>query len=574
MEGEGMELGLWAVSDGEKVKQDESRHHAKASNSVWDGKRISIFGARNEIVAFQIIVEGGLDGIGALSVSLRALRSAGGGEIRYGPPADDPTDYRQRNIQIFSAHYMDVTETSKAWWAYVAGSPAAPKDPLGLVPVQLVPENARCGAGGFPVAVPPGMNEAVWIEVYIPREAPAGRYEGVVEVSADGRVSKMPIELEVFDFALPDENSLLAMVYYEGYQPELYQGRNLDDRYHRFAHRQRIELVHSYSAESARKAAGRFNGRGFTAPMGYEGPGEGVGNRIIPASFYGPGEHYDERQSAWRHSDAWMRFIDAEFPRALTFLYMPDEPGPEQFEHIKRIAENVHSNPGPGGRLPIFVTKDYALELDGAIDIWCSWAGAYNIAKAADERSRGRRYWAYNSARPAAGCVLIDAPATDPRALMWACFKHGVDVYFFWHGVHWQHNWQKQGERKQNVWANPVTFDNIGQPNKRDQGTLMGDGVLMYPGTEKLHPEEDRGIEGPCSTVQLANLRRGLQDHLYLTMARESGLQGAVDSAMSEVVPRVFSDAGETVGFAETGDAFEKARYRLGKAIEAAGKSR
>ena len=34
-----------------------------------------------------------------------------------------------------------------------------------------------------------------------------------------------------------------------------------------------------------------------------------------------------------------------------------------------------------------------------------------------------------------------------------------------------------------------------------------------------------RGIEGPCSTVQLANIRRGLQDHLYLTMARELGLR-------------------------------------------------
>ena len=54
-----MGVALWAISDGEKVKQDELRHPARASNSVWDGRRISIFGARNEIVAFQVIVEGG-----------------------------------------------------------------------------------------------------------------------------------------------------------------------------------------------------------------------------------------------------------------------------------------------------------------------------------------------------------------------------------------------------------------------------------------------------------------------------------------------------------------------------------
>ena len=98
---------------------------------------------------------------------------------------------------------------------------------------------------------------------------------------------------------------------------------------------------------------------------------------------------------------------------------------------------------------------------------------------------------------------------------------------------------------------------------------FLGDGVLMYPGEEKVHPEEDRGIPGPCSTVQLANLRRGLQDHLYLTMARRLGLKADVHAALAAVVPRVFSDAGETVGFAESGEAFEGARRALGRAIAA-----
>ena len=54
------------------------------------------------------------------------------------------------------------------------------------------------------------------------------------------------------------------------------------------------------------------------------------------------------------------------------------------------------------------------------------------------------------------------------------------------------------GERRQDVWANPITFDNRGQPNKPvdDQGYINGDGVLMYPGEEKLHPDQDRGYRG------------------------------------------------------------------------------
>jgi hypothetical protein len=47
-----------------------------------------------------------------------------------------------------------------------------------------------------------------------------------------------------------------------------------------------------------------------------------------------------------------------------------------------------------------------------------------------------------------------------------------------------------------------------------------------------------------------------------------------VDEALRAVVPRVFSDAGQTVGFAETGETYEAARLMLAAAIEAAGGSR
>ncbi len=157
------------------------------------------------------------------------------------------------------------------------------------------------------------------------------------------------------------------------------------------------------------------------------------------------------------------------------------------------------------------MTHEYVSQLDGSIDIWDTGPPGFRLDTVARERAKGKKYWFYNGTRPQSGTMLIDAPATDGRELAWAAFKHDVDVYFFWHAVHWRHNTQKQGERNQNVWANPITFDDRGQPHKPliDQGYINGDGVLMYPGEEKLHPEEDRGVPGPVSTIQLANLRRG-----------------------------------------------------------------
>jgi hypothetical protein len=566
---------IWIVNDGEKIERDAVAHPAAARNSAWDGRTGHIFGARNEIVAFQLIVEADRRGVHSLSVKLPALSSATD-RIVYRAPAIDPTDYVDRPIEIFTEHYMDVTTPSHASWVYDRDSPAAPSDPTGWKPVQLVPENARAGRGGFPVTVRPSENQAIWVDIYIDRSRRPGRYRGNLDVLADGVRRAIPIELEVFDFILPDENSMHAMLFYSSDQPELYHGRNLDPAYHRLAHRYRVEFVQAYDEQTLPRVIDRFTGADFTPSRGYEGPGAGQGNVIAPRTFYGPGREFDDRQSAWTRSDAWMTFLRERLPHALTFLYMPDEPRAPEYPRIRALAENIHSNPGPGRSLPTFVTSKYVEALDGAIDIWCSGPKGFDIDRAARERARGHEYWFYNGGRPAGGAITIDAPATDARATIWAAFKHDVRVYFYWNAVHWRHNSQKQGERNQNVWADSITFDNRRQPNRSpdDEGYIHGDGVLVYPGEERIHPEEDRGLPGPVATIQLANFRRGLQDHQYLTLARKLGLDAAVDKALQAIVPRVFSDAGPRVSFPETGDPYEAVRLEVARAIVAASRPR
>lgn len=563
----------WAIHDGEKIERDDLASPFKSGNQAWDGHKVKLFGGRNEVLAFQLIVEADSAGIEGLSAALPTLSRRGGAEaITYAPPGADPTEYAGRPIQIFVEHYMHVEEPSHAYWVFEPGSPAAPADPTGWKPVQLVPENATAGRGGLPADVPPQSNQALWFEIYTGRDLPAGTYEGAVELRSGGGVIRVPVELELFDFTLPDEGSMSTMLYFEPGQVELYQGQDLQDRYHRLAHRHRVELVNQYTPSSLAAAAGRFDGSDFSPAAGYEGPGEGVGNRIVPASFYGASDDYLDPASAHAMADAWMNAVTAQVPGAITFLYTADEPGSGEFPRILQISSNVKGSPGPGKDLPLFVTRSWTSGLDGAIDTWCSPAMHFDGGRAAQQRVAGERYWYYNGTRPATGALIIDAPATDARANLWAAFKEKVDVYFYWHADHWRHNEQKVGERNQNVWQDPVTFDNRGQPSKpiQDQGFINGDGVLLYPGQDVLHPEEDRGIAGPIATIQLANLRRGLQDHQYLTMARALGLDAEVEAALAAVVPAVFSEAGSEVGFAEQGDAYEAVRYALAQAIAAA----
>src|SRR6478672_9128644 len=148
---------VWVVNDGEKIERDNTHHPASARNSSWDGRVAHIFGAKNEIVAFQVIVEADAKGVKALSLKLDSLASASD-RIAYRAPGADPTDYVGRPIEIFAERYMNVTTPSHASWVFDRDSPAAPPDPTGWKPVQLVPENARAGRGGLPIAVSPNQN--------------------------------------------------------------------------------------------------------------------------------------------------------------------------------------------------------------------------------------------------------------------------------------------------------------------------------------------------------------------------------------------------------------------------------
>ncbi|MHB9029961.1 MAG: glycoside hydrolase domain-containing protein [Candidatus Latescibacterota bacterium] len=571
---------VWAVNDGEKLERYDLKSPNKNRNSVWDGKTIRLFGARNEIIAFQVIVESGREGLQGLTLSLPGLRQRNGNAvISYQKPAPDPTVTVGRPIGIFSVNYMNVEKASHAGWFYPSDltQPAAPKDPTGWKPVQLVPENARAGKGGFPLATPPNANQAIWIELYTGKELPAGFYDGSITVRDGNETRKIPVELELFDLTLPDENSLHAMIYYESGQPELYHGRAGDPAlqmaFHRFAHRQRIEFTTACNEESAGRMRDIFSGAAFIPDKGYEGPGEGIGNTIIPRTFYGPGRDFGNDADAVKNADSWMTWLGTNLPGKTTFIYMPDEPREEAFPEVREYALRIRNNPGPGKRLPVFVTAGYHEKLDNPgniIDIWCSFYGSYDIARGEAERAHGDEMWIYNGTRPQGGAPLIDTPATDMRSNMWACFKHSIPVYFHWHADHWRHNGQIPDglERNQNVWADPVTYKNKGG------SWANGDGCLIYPGREVIHPEEDRGIEGPILTIVLANIRRGLQDHLYLTLARKAGLEKTVQEALTAVVPRVLSDVrrDEGVTFPEDGNTYEQWRYKLGKTIAAAKK--
>ena len=51
-------------------------------------------------------------------------------------------------------------------------------------------------------------NQTVWVDIYVPRDrkaAPPGKYTGELVVSHGKKQKRIAVELEVWDFALPEE---------------------------------------------------------------------------------------------------------------------------------------------------------------------------------------------------------------------------------------------------------------------------------------------------------------------------------------------------------------------------------
>ena len=278
---------VWAVNDGVKVDRDARDHPARNANSAWDGRRVRVFAARNEVLAFQLIVEANDTGIKRLAVSLPRLNGPDGNALVYKAPALDPTDYVDRPIQLFVAHYMHVAMPSHASWVYARGSAAAPPTP---------PDGSRCSwcrrtrrRAACRSKWEPIETQAIWFEIYTGPGQSSRRVHGRDRDRCRRRPSdaadrtralrlRSPGPQQHARHAVLRELAARALsrtqsrsgVSPAGASPSCRTGARL-----------RRELTVA--------CAGPFHGRGLHASARLRRPWRRRGNVIAPRTFYGPG---------------------------------------------------------------------------------------------------------------------------------------------------------------------------------------------------------------------------------------------------------------------------------------------
>jgi hypothetical protein len=579
---------VWAVDDGEKVKRGDLSHPLADSreNTVWDGEGVSIFGARNEIVAFQLILEAGASGAEDIDVYISDLSNGSFSISNSKAGSANPFDYLGKNIELFTEHYIEISDPSRGGSSW-SQSARPSSSYLGWVPDALIPLSAPPELGGSPFDIHANTNQGVWVDLWIPRNAPQGTYTGEIQISSGGGISHLiPIELVVLNFTLPDETHFPNMFAIEPGDIARRHGVKFDTdefyeiltSYYQMAHRHRFDLVQSVRnlSQMRRYHQHYLSGSFYTDRFGYEGPGEGIGNQIFSIGLYGgmPMEYGEAspnwtQEDWWEGSDLWATWFNQNFPDVSIHKYLlPDEPRTSSdLRTIQAQADWSHNNLGIGGTIPTFVTQWIDPDYQGYVDIWSTSANHALLRNhpgtdpqdVENEKDAGKEWGVYNGYRPATGSTLLDTDAIDFRVIPWIGWKYDLDHYFYWMTTYWT-DWQHDAARW-NIFTNPRTA--TVQRN--------GSGTFFYPGQDHVYSEENRGLPGPLSSIRMKNWRRGMQDYEYLWLAQRLELGSEVERIVDQVVPAALWDAdpNKSVAWPVRGNGFEAYRQELAELISA-----
>jgi hypothetical protein len=515
---------IWANNGEDKITRNELRatqNPKKVGNSVWDGNKIILFGAQNEVVDFNLILEAGKTTADAVSIQFLSLTGPGGAEISSPPP--DPSaifNWTKRNIELFFVRYLQIKGLS--YFGYNSGSSGfderiVPKglqrpwkgDPkaTGLwtdrpnhdafypdiaVPLELHPS--------FQVAR--GSNQSIWADIYIPKNSAPGRYTGKLTVLEGKTVTKeIPVELTVRNFSLPDMPSSKTMLFFSlsdisrrmtGIQfaePGTKQfaiAERASITALQIAHRHKISLLTDWGPpavdQPSATLADALTGKLFTPQRGYSGPGVGTGINVYSILPYGgfrsvwksPEEAEVSKADIWEHSNKWESWFQAHAPSTDRFLYLCDEcygvgngPGPQQ---VDQWAAWMKENPKIGKNLKSFATIHYdtAAEKEPNLD-YVANSSLGTAAKTTDPtalfiksiatiRSRkGSKIMFYNPARPTAGTFLTEDDGVALRELAWAQYKKNIDRLFYWQSTYFVDG-QNAGRAEANLFEHAATF--------------------------------------------------------------------------------------------------------------------
>jgi hypothetical protein len=539
------------LDDGEKVAKDARRPLAPSPWTLPDGA-IELFALRGEVVAVQVVVEAGDRAEDDVHATMGALCTDAGACLDLG-------------VDAFVARFVDVrrptgSDRDEDSLAFTAAAAPPPRAFTGAIADALVPATA---AGD--VRVEAGERGAIWLDLSIPVAAAPGVYRGALLVrSVAGELAARPLRLRVLDAAMPYAAAKVT-VYYEASTLVRRMGEaaapRAESELRALLHAHHLSAIHDVtSAAAAARDVAVLRGSAFTPERGYRGPGEGVGEGVFAIGAYGSLGAPTSTSVAAAEEVAGVLRDAGLLATTETFIYAVDEqcasPWPAEWRaRVRRSA--ALDGVRVGATCGVNPTAQAAsLVMMTAPDLFPQRA---RLARAAPS---ARWVWAYNGQRPYAGPMMLDVPATDLRANAWIAARYGIERWFYWEATYWLDS--NGGGHGAGVGTDPFVVAESFHDAVGDHAN--GDGILVYPGTQRLPGAVDYGLATVFPSVRLKNLRRGIEDVGYVALARAVDREAA-DAVVRRTVPRALALAGDRPAWPERGAAWISARAALADVI-------
>jgi len=586
---------VWANDGEDKVSQDELRASSgqDVTNSLWNGTTISLFGAKNEVIDFNLILEAARSSATSVRVTMSNLKGPNGSVIRYAARSTrNLFDWTATESELFYVRYLRIVGLSVDGYGTLAKwqeatFPQRAQCPSGTgcvwtqrpvankyypdiaVPIELVPT--------FTIAA--ANNQSIWADIYIPKTAAPGAYSGHVYVHENGTITHtVPISLTVRNFVLPNAPSSKTMLVtsYGDISPRY--GSSTTTALQKqllVAHRHKISLIDDNfgqgfdNLQPAPQWIPFLSGAAFTSSNGYAGPGAGIGQDVFSIGTYGSmTEGSQETKNLFTDQfNGWETWFENNSPSTERFVYLCDEIDCQQVKPTLNTQLNWWSAiAGVGKELHTMATQvlvSAPTTLSDPTSTWPfsqgnwngrRWVNGYTTRDQAavdvvlaDEPTR--RLFAYGSTRPGSGSMVTEDDGTALRELPWGQFKEQIDRWFIWESTYYD-SYQQEGPGNTNLFTTAQTFgmlpDNPKNPCKNEKpfyGQVSctsdnGNGLLFYPGTDNVYPTYSYGIAGPIASLRLKHWRRGIQDVDYLTLANAIN-PAATANLVNQMVPSV-----------------------------------
>ena len=561
----GEKIGLTALNSMERIGPGQDISGAAA---------VKIWSAKNEVESFQVVVTAPKETINVVKVEVSDLIGR------------DDSKIGKDNIRLFREECVRVRmSTPRAELPPgLYPDPLVPFiDPVTGKPIEPLTRTRK--KWGEPVttsghdmyAVPfevfKGQNQAIWVDVHVPKNVSAGVYSGQLRVRAKGGIlEQIPVSVTVWDFTLPDGPT--HRNHFGGFSnvARYFNVERGSDRFKRIEMRYcRAMAEHRINPPIPHHLLPQVNDDGSLTivPERHKALSEFIAELNVtdfeiprarfarlPSSTSRPDYKTitsPNRKKAQRYYKDFYKYLQDNGWEKRAYVYMLDEPNlRENYEQVLVLGKLVHE---AVPQLKCLVVEQTYLQdpswpdIDPAVDIWCPLWSFIDRKTVSDKIAGGDEVWSYTALvqrspryHPQYENVKnldppywhIDRPLSVYRVPTWINYQYGITGLLYWSTV----------TTVIEPWSNPA----FAHPRHYNGG-----GFLFYPGVPC-------GIDGPVAGMRVKNLRDGMEDYEYLAILEKLAGKKAAKKIVEAIAPNFWSSSKEP-------DEFLAARQKLAEQI-------